>query len=127
MTQRESWLVPLLTLITCGFYGWYWHYKATEELKVLTGRADLSGLKDILLGAVTCNFYVWYAEYRNAQIVTTLMQQRGVAHQDRSQTVLILNVLTPVLGVTGYVARKVLQDEYNEVAATFGPPAPVAR
>jgi len=123
MTQREAWLVAVLSLVTCGIYGMYWHYSATEELKVVSGRTDISGLTDILLGFVTCGFWYWYAEYRNAQIVTETLNRRGVAHPDRSGTVLLLNCLVLVGLPTGLVARMILQDEYNKMAETFGPPA----
>lgn len=123
MTQREAWMVAVLSLVTCGFYGLYWQYTTTEELKAVSGRTDFSGLMDVLLGLATCGLWIWYAEYRNAQVVTELMQRRGVAHQDRSQTILLLNLLTFVVGMSGLVARMVLQDEYNKVAQAVGGPS----
>src|SRR5262245_44056892 len=77
MTKRDSWIVPLLSMVTCGIYGMWWHYQSTEELKVVSGRSDLSGVMDVLLSLVTCGVYFWYAEYRNAQIVTELLASRG--------------------------------------------------
>ena len=126
MTQREAWMVAVLSMVTCGVYGMYWHFTSTEELKVVSGRTDFSGMMDLLLGFVTCGIWYWYAEYRNAQVVTELMTRRGIAHQDRSQTVLLLNCLTLVVGMTGLVARMVLQDEYNKVAQAVGGPTSIA-
>jgi len=126
MTQREAWMVAVLSLVTCGVYGLYWHYTTTEELKVVSSRTDFSGMMDVLLGLVTCGIWLWFAEYRNAQVVTELMTRRGIAHQDRAQTILLLNCLTLVVGMTGVVARMVLQDEFNKVAQALGGPTSLA-
>lgn len=123
MTKRDSWIVPLLNVVTCGIYGMWWHYQCTEELKVVSGRTDLSGVMDVLIAVVTCGTFFWYAEYRNAQIVHELLAARGVAHEDKSQMILLLNVATLVVGVTGILARMVLQDEYNKLADVVGAPA----
>lgn len=61
-------LYYLLTLVTCGFYAYYWWFKVGERLyrrSIAEGvHSDISGAKLLLcflLGMVTCSFCIWYA------------------------------------------------------------------
>ena len=49
MTRRESWLVIVLTLVTCGVYLFYWQYVTTAELRTVSGRDDLNPILDLVI------------------------------------------------------------------------------
>lgn len=117
MTNRNLIAVALLTLFTCGIYWLYWLYVTTKELKDVSGRGELNPTVDVLLAIVTCFIWGIYAEYRNAQIVHQVQKRRGVAHEDKSNLVLIMNLLALLVGITGLIAVIVLQEDYNRLAA----------
>ncbi|HEY3450464.1 MAG TPA: DUF4234 domain-containing protein [Myxococcales bacterium] len=119
MTRRNPAIVLLLTLVTCTIYWFYWIYVTTDELKQTTGKADLNPALDVVLSIVTCGIWGIYVEYRNAQLVHETLDARGVRHEDRSVVILILNLASFFVGVTGLIAIVLLQDELNKLA----PPA----
>jgi hypothetical protein len=45
-----------------------------------------------------------------------VLTARGIAHEDKSNTVLLLNIAHFVTGVTGFIPPLILQDEYNKIA-----------
>lgn len=56
----------LLTLITCGIYGLYWHYKQMETLNAWLGRDEFSFGAWFFLSFCTCGIYAIYYEYKMA-------------------------------------------------------------
>ena len=120
MTRRDSWMPPVLTLVTCGIYYFYWQYVTTEELKTATGREDLNPMLDLLLTLVCCGLWSIYVQYRNAQVVHETFQARGVQHEDKSTFVLIMHALSALNGITGLIAMMMLQDELNKCADLLG-------
>ena len=133
MTKRDSWMPPLLALVTCGGYYFYWQYITTEELKNATGREDINPTTDLLLSLLCCGFWGIYVQFRNAQVVHEVFQARGVHHEDKSTFILLMHLLTAVNGLTSFIAMMMLQDELNKLADLLGggggpafgtPPAP---
>lgn len=118
MTRREPWMVCLLSFVTCGFYGFYWNYVTTTELKQVSGREDLNPTTDLIIGIVTCGLYYLYSTYRNAQIVHEVWTKRSQPHEDKAQTILLLNVAALVVYVSAFIAQLILQDEYNKLATS---------
>jgi heme/copper-type cytochrome/quinol oxidase subunit 3 len=115
MTRRDSWVPPVLTLVTCGFYYLYWQYVTSEELKQATGRDDINPLMDLLITVACCGFWAIYVQYRNAQVVHQSFQAAGQQHEDKSSFILIMHLLNMISGVTAFVAMMVLQDELNKL------------
>lgn len=105
----------VLTLVTCGFYYFYWQFVTTEELKNATGRDDLNPVTDILLTLLCCGLWSIYVQYRNAQVVHAAFAARNARHEDKSTMILILHALSALNGATGLVAILMLQDEYNKL------------
>lgn len=78
-------MVLLLTVITCGFYAFFWMYSTTEDLKYLSNRPDVpSGITVIILSLVTCGIYEIYWYYRIGSVI------QGIYHQN--------NLVSPVSG-----------------------------
>ena len=50
MTKRSVATVIILTIVTCGIYGWYWMYTTSNELQKESGQSQLSPMA-ILLNA----------------------------------------------------------------------------
>lgn len=124
MTRRDTWIPPVLTMVTCGIYMLYWQYVTTQELKDASGREDLNPTLDLILAVLCCGFWSIYVQYRNAQIVHEMFAQRSTPHEDRSTFVLILHALAFVNGITLLLAMMILQDEYNKLADLTGAGGP---
>jgi len=116
MMRRESWMPAVLTLVTCGFYYFYWQYVTTDELRLATGRDDINPMTDLIITLLCCGVWAIYVQYRNAQIVHETLTARGVHHDDKSTIILIMHALSALNGATGLVAIVMLQDEFNKLA-----------
>lgn len=114
--ERNSVAVMLLPIVTCGVYLYYWIYKTSEELRAQTGDTSINPGTDLLLTIVTCGLWGMFVEYRNVQKVHAVMLQYDPSHKDQSQTVLILNLAAFVVGVTGFIATYMVQEELNQLA-----------
>jgi hypothetical protein len=114
--ERNSVVVLVLSFVTCGFYALYWIYKTSDELREQTGDTSINPALDLLLSIVTCGIWGIYAEYRNAQKVHAQLVASNPYRKDQSQTVLILNIASLFVGITGLVAIYVVQEELNQLA-----------
>ena len=56
----------VLTLVTCGIYGLYWHYKQMETLNAWLGRDEFSFGAWFFLSFCTFGIYAIYYEYKMA-------------------------------------------------------------
>ncbi|MCS6899896.1 MAG: DUF4234 domain-containing protein [Polyangiaceae bacterium] len=57
----------LLTLVTCGLYGFHVFYVTEEELARASHDPSIHPLKDLLLFVCTCGVWGIYASWRNAK------------------------------------------------------------
>jgi hypothetical protein len=116
LTERNSVVTVVLMLVTCSIYWFYWFYVTTAELKEASGEEQLNPTTDLLLNVLSCGLWGLYAEYRNAQVAHRLFQKRGIEHDDKSNAVLIFNVLSVFVGVTWFIGPFLLQEDYNQLA-----------
>ena len=123
ITEREPVLVLVLMLITCNIYSTWWIYKTTAELKEATRDESLNPGMDLLLTIVTCSLWALWVEYRNAKKVHAALLAREPGRRDRSETVLLLNVVALAVYVTGFVSSYLVQEEYNALARATRLPA----
>jgi TRAP-type uncharacterized transport system fused permease subunit len=106
---RNSMMVFLLSIATCGIYGLYWLYTVGNELKAYLGKEDINPMMDILI-ALVCFLYGYYVPIKYGKLIFEAQQKAGVPNpQDVGVKALLFNLL---LCGFGY---KVLQDELNKV------------
>jgi len=117
MTRRDPVMVLIFTYLTCGIYGLYWQYVTTQELAQASGKTELNATTELLLSVLTCGLFSLYVYYRNAELIHATLEQRGIAHENKTQTVLLLVVASFVVGVTAWVPPLLLQEEYNKLSA----------
>lgn len=113
ITERNSAIVVLLSIFTCGIYALYWLYKTTEELKNATNDAQLNPALDLVVSILTCGLWGMLVTYRNAQKVHQAILPYSPQHKDQSQPVLILGIASLVAGLTWVVAVYLTQEELN--------------
>lgn len=109
--QRNIGLCILLTIITCGIYGFYWLYKITEETNRLSGdKSAVNGGVVVIFSIITCGIYELFWLCTQGERFDTMRKNRGkeVSHY---------NVLYLVLGLfgLGVVAYSLMQNEINKI------------
>ena len=114
--ERNSALVVVLMLVTCGIYYAYWIFKTSDELQRTTGDPTINPALDLVLSLVTCGLWGFYVHYRNAQKLHALLVRLDPQHQDQSSAVLLLCVATIFVGVTGVIASYLVQEDFNRLA-----------
>ncbi len=76
--SREPVMTLVLTIVTCGFYYWYWMYKTCEEVNAGLGREEYNPVVEILLGVVTCGLWVLVWDWRVGESIYEMEQKWGV-------------------------------------------------
>lgn len=106
--QRRS--IPvciILTLVTCGIYGFYWVYKLNEDVNDLARDSEATGGGLVILFMIiTCGIYGWYWLYKMGEKCNRIRQDNGSSH-----------ILYMVLGIFGLaiVSYALIQDTINTV------------
>jgi hypothetical protein len=108
--KRDVVLPIVLTFVTCGFYGIYWHYKMMSEIAADLGRSDINPVMEILLCFVTCGIYAIYLAYKYPKLVTEMQAKRGMLVNDISTVSLILAIFGLII-----VSHALLQTELNKI------------
>ncbi|MFO0675641.1 MAG: DUF4234 domain-containing protein [Polyangiaceae bacterium] len=123
LVERNSALVLVYSFVSCGIYALYWTYKTSEELRGATDDATINPGLDLLLTVLTCGVWTIYTLYRNAQKVQAILGPRDPNKKDQSQMVLMLCIANFFVGVTGFVAMFLVQEELNLLARASNTPS----
>lgn len=108
--NRSIAMVILLTIVTCGIYGWVWYYQTTTEVNMSLGEND-NALFELLLIFITCGLYGFYWFYKYNQRLVRLGQTMGLTLSDNA----LIYILLCVFGL-GIVSIGIMQNQLNEVA-----------
>lgn len=110
MVQRRSIaLYIVLTLITCGIFGIVWMIMLANDVNVVSGVTDTSGIVVFLLTVVTCGIYGWYWAYRCGEKIDRAKQARGIPASNGG----VLYLLLYIFG--GIIAYALIQNEINNL------------
>lgn len=106
----------ILTIVTCGLYGWYWLVCLANDVNTVSGRTnDASGGMVLLLTIVTCNIYHIYWMYKAGEKIDAARQMRGIPSQNNGVLYLILTLIG-----FGWIAWALLQSELNNMSGAPG-------
>lgn len=108
--KREPMMVVLFTILTCGFYGWFWLYTTATEIKNALGREDINPGMEVVLSIVTCGLYMVYLFYKYPQLMLEMQDRAGRPRNDISMTSLLLGVFG-----LGIVSIAIMQSELNNI------------
>lgn len=69
MKNRNIVLCIILSILTCGIYGWYWITQLNNDMCALTPEDSYqtSGVKVVVFSLLTCGIYSWYWLYKMGQ------------------------------------------------------------
>jgi hypothetical protein len=108
--KREPMMVVLFTLLTCGFYGWYWLYTTITEVKNALGREDINPGMEILLVFVTCGIYGFYLYYKYPQLMLEMQDRAGRPRND----ITMMSLLLAIFGLA-IISIPIMQSELNNI------------
>lgn len=79
--NRNIALCIILSLVTCGIYGWYWFVCLTDDTNTISGEPGTSGVVALVLTLVTCGIYGFYWAYKCGDKIDAAHQKKGRAIQ----------------------------------------------
>ena len=107
MKERNVALCIVLSVVTCGIYGFYWLYKLNEEINALAGEENAtSGGLVILFTVITCGIYGWYWNYKMGERVDRIKQTGGDSNK-------VLFIVLAIFGLS-IVNYAIMQDTLND-------------
>ncbi len=101
----------VFTLLTCGFYSFFWKYKQFQAVNALVGKNKYSFWMWLLLSLLTCSLYYFYNTWAVAQDVVKLKRH----HKLHPNTLLPFASLLLTLFGFVIVADALVQNEINEI------------
>lgn len=122
-TNREIVSFALLTIVTCGIYGYWYIYQMAQDANVLCAEdgEETPGLAIyILLSIVTCGIYSYYWQYKLANRLQNNGYRYGVQVQEGGSDVLIWLILGALLCIIcSYVGTNIIFKNMNELCAAY--------
>ena len=109
--NRSIALVIILSLVTCGIYGWYWIYQSLNEMEQETGKTDGMNSTVVLILAILFPpvGYLLYGISANDQL-NAVRAMRGVPEVDNKVLYMVLGFVIPIVLVV------LVQNEINKYA-----------
>lgn len=105
-SRRSIPMAIILSLVTCGFYVFYWQIKLTDDLNTLLDKHNAtSGLMAVIYTIITCGIYFLYWVYKIGTNVDAL--------KGRSGDTGILYLVISLLGL-GLIPMALAQDAIND-------------
>ncbi len=74
---RNPVMTLVLTIITCGFYYFYWMYKTCEEVNAGLATEEYNPGIEILLSIVTCGLWTLWWDWRVGESIYEMEQRWG--------------------------------------------------
>lgn len=109
--ERSIAVSIILSIVTCGFYSWYWLVCLNDDLNTLTNKNDTPGGMVLILTIVTCGIYGLYWLYKSGEKIDYLKQSKGEPPASSPIVLLVLGIFG--LGIISYA---LIQDEINKNA-----------
>ena len=123
MKRRNVAAVIILTLITCGIYGYYWLYVTARDLQKESGVSEFPPAGILLLSIFASGAGTALLGFDANVAVNTLKAQRGMHQEDNKilWTVLGAFISIVLFGLIQYEINKILDCEpkNEDPAASF--------
>ena len=108
--ERSIPLYIVLTIITCGIFGFVWLAMLTNDLNQIAGeQMPTSGGLTVLLVIITCGIYGLYWAYKCGEKIDRYKQSIGVPSSNSGILYLILYFLFQI------ITYALIQDEINKI------------
>ncbi len=122
-TDRNIVLYVLLTIVTCGFYSWWFIYQWAQDVNEICkndGDETPGLLKLVLLSLITCGIYSYYWYYKLGNRLQANGPTYGVTIQENGTTILLWLIFGMLLcGLGSYYGLYLLMKNTNTLAAAY--------
>jgi len=122
-TDRGLLSYILLSIITCGIYGYYFIYKMAHDVNIAcSGDGESTGglVAFILLSLVTCGIYSWIWEYKLGNRLAANAPRYGMNFQENGTSVLMWCLFGSMLcGIGPFVAMNILIKNSNKICFAY--------
>ncbi|MDO4960309.1 MAG: DUF4234 domain-containing protein [Eubacteriales bacterium] len=122
-TDRSLVAYILLSLITCGIYGYYFIYTVARDINIACDDDDeeTAGLgMYILLCFITCGFYGIYWEYKLGNRLAKNAPAYGMNFQENGTTILLWRVFGSVIcGIGTFIGSYILIRNVNAICDAY--------
>ena len=122
-TDRSLVVYILLSIVTCGIYGYYFIYSVAKDVNVACSDDDeqTAGLGAfILLSIVTCGLYGLYWEYRLGNRLAKNGPAYGLNIQENGTTILLWRIFGSLLCWVGtFVGSHILIRNVNQICDAY--------
>ena len=113
----------LLSLVTCGIYGYYFIYKLAEEVNIACegdGEQTSGLVAFILLSFITCGIYAYYWYYKLGNRLAANATRYNLNFQENGTTVLMWCIFGAFLcGIGQFIAMHILIKNSNMICAAY--------
>lgn len=121
--DRSIGMYILLSICTCGFYGYYFIYSMSLDANTLCtgdGKKTPGLVQFILLSVITCGIYSIYWEYSLGNRLAENAPRYGVNFQENGSSVLMWRIFGLLLcGLGAFVAVHILIKNMNTLAHLY--------
>jgi hypothetical protein len=109
MQNRSVATVIILTIITCGIYGWYWVYVTAQALEAEGRSGQLSPLLLLVLCLLVPNVGYALLGWVEDTNINAVKSQRGIPAIDNRLAYILLGIFIPIVLIA------ILQNEINQL------------
>ncbi len=122
-TDRGLLTYILLSIITCGIYGYYFIYQMAHDINIACegDGEQTSGLAAfIILSFITCGFYSIYWEYKLGNRLASNAHRYGLNFQENGTTVLLWVIFGSLLCCLGpFIGMNILIRNSNTICRAY--------
>ena len=122
-TDRSLLTYILLTIITCGIYGYYFLYTMARDINIVCegdGEQTAGVVAFILLSFFTCGLYAYWWYYKLGDRLNANAPRYGLSFQENGTTILLWCLIGAVAcGIGPFVAMHILIKNTNCLCAAY--------
>lgn len=122
-TDRGLLVYILLSIVTCGIYGYYFIYKMAHDVNIACeGDGEQTGglVAYIVFSFLTCGVYSWYWLYKLGNRLSANAPKYGMTFQENGTTILMWCIFgSLVCGIGPFVAMHILIKNTNAICAAY--------
>jgi hypothetical protein len=122
-TDRSLLMYILLTLVTCGIYGWIFIYELAKDVNQMCQEDGdkVGGLGAyIFLSLITCGIYSWYWMYKVQNRLNAAGPRYGVQIPENGTTVILWYVVGMLIcAICSFIGMNIVIKSANKVGAAY--------